>query len=120
MITKVVESILATQPECRDSDRELLINVMQRYGVDLSPRQIVAFRHMPSVESVRRVRQKIQEQGKYLPSERVAKQRRLKGYIMQQNAPKASPERTGQLLEQQPKPIPNPAPTQQAISWLED
>lgn len=109
-ITRVVEAILRDQPETRDSDRELLISIMQRYGVELTPRQIVAFRHMPSMETVRRVRQKIQSEGRYMASEHISRQRRLKGYVMQQNAPTASTERLERLVEDQPR----------AVSWLEE
>lgn len=109
-ITRVVEAILRDQPETRDSDRELLISIMQRYGIELTPRQIVAFRHMPSMETVRRVRQKIQSEGRYTASERISRQRRLKGYVMQQNAPMASTERLERLVEDQPR----------AVSWLEE
>lgn len=105
----LIEDILKYNPKARDSDRELLIEVMQRRGMNLSYSQIDKLRDI-NFESIRRTRQKLQEQGKYLPSPEVARQRRLKSMIMQQNAPIAKPERVERLVEEQPKAMP----------WLND
>lgn len=102
----LIEDILENNPRTRDSDKELFIQVMQRRGMELTYRQIDIMRDL-NFESIRRTRQKLQEQGKYRASDRVAKQRRIKSYVMQQNAPIAKPERIEKL-------------TQQAISWREE
>lgn len=105
----IIEDILRNNPKARDSDSELNIHVMQRLGCNLTNSQIDKLRDI-NFESIRRTRQKLQEQGKYLPSDRVGKQRRLKSMIVQQNAPTAKPERIEHLTNYQP----------QALPWLED
>lgn len=108
-LTPHIEQILAENPKARDSDKELILAVCQILGADLTPRQLEVL-HRVNFESIRRTRQKLQEQGKFMPSPEVAKQRRLKSYIVQQNAPIAKPERLETLVAEQPK----------AVSWLED
>lgn len=103
--TRLIESILRDNPRARDSDRELNIQVMQRMGVNLTLAQIDKLREI-NFESIRRTRQKLQEQGKYPPSERVAKQRRLKSMILQQNTPTSKPERIERLIDEQPHAVP--------------
>lgn len=66
-----VEAILKYDKQSRDSDKRLLIVFMQKAGMDLTPRQMEIFKEMPSMETIRRIRQKIQEQGKYPASEEV-------------------------------------------------
>lgn len=104
-----VEALLRSSQTYRDSDKELIIAYLQLLGANLSVEQERVLKQV-SFESIRRVRQKFQERGQYLPSPAVAKQRRLKSYIVQQNAPTANPEHLGMLIEEQPK----------AISWLND
>lgn len=72
----------------RDSDKELLIQYMQRVmGMDLHAGQLTLIRSM-NFESIRRTRQKLQEDGRYLPDDpEVARRRRIKGYEVQQTAP---------------------------------
>ena len=75
----------------RDSDKELLIQFMQRIlGMNLNATQIKLIRTV-NFESIRRTRQKFQEQGKYWGSPEVMKKRRIKSYELQQVAPKESP-----------------------------
>lgn len=104
-LTPIIEDILRNNPKARDSDSELNIQVLLRMGVYLSDSQIDKLREI-NFESIRRTRQKLQQQGKYLPSERVARQRRLKSMIIQQNAPTAKPERVEYLINDQPEAIP--------------
>lgn len=108
-LSNQIERILANDPRTRDSDKELIIQVLEWLGAEFTPRQLEVLRQI-NFESVRRVRQKLQEQGKYMPSPEVARQRRLKGMIVEQNAPTAKPEYLGELIEDQPR----------AISWLND
>lgn len=101
----LVEDILRYNDKARESDRELLIQVMQRRGVNLSASQIDKLRDI-NFETITRIRRKLNEQGKYLPSVRTAKARHLKSLTMQQNAPVADAKRLEDL-------------SQQAIPWIE-
>lgn len=75
----------------RDSDHELLIQFLQFHmGMNLTQAQINVIRYI-SFESITRARRKLQENGEYLPSPEVAKQRRLKDYEIHQVAPKETP-----------------------------
>lgn len=107
-ISKLTESVLALSPLARNSDKELHIAVLIRLGAELTPKTIEILRSY-SFESVRRTRQKLQEQGKYLADKKVALERRMKGYEAQQNMPTTKPENVD-LFTEQPH----------AISWLED
>ena len=107
-VSQQVENILAAVPKTRDSDRELWVVYAQKFGVDLTEAQVDKIRQMPSLETLTRCRRKLQEQGKYKASPKIAQERRIKSYMMQQNAPTATPERTGEILNQR------------AIPWMED
>lgn len=87
-VTQRVEAILKAVPATRDSDTELLIIYMQKAGMELSDRQIAKFKQLPSMETIRRIRQKLQEQGKYPASKavdkaRFEKYRKVRGSIPQ-------------------------------------
>lgn len=97
-VTQRVENILKVSREARNSDVELLIIYMQKAGMDLTPHQIQVFKGLPTMETIRRIRQKLQEQGKYEADEQVKGTRRVKSMEMQQNAPQAKPERIEQIL----------------------
>lgn len=86
-ITNQVENILRAVPSTRSSDKDLLIVFMQKSGMNLSDAQVEKFRNMPSFETLRRVRQKIQEDGKYPASDLVKRERKFKSFQMQQQAP---------------------------------
>lgn len=94
---KAVENLLAENTPSRmtgigprDSDKELLIQYMQRIlGMNLNAQQIDLIRTV-NFESIRRCRQKLQEQGKYWGSPEVMKKRRIKSYELQQVAPTES------------------------------
>jgi hypothetical protein len=92
-----VEDILAYSQDARDSDAELLVQVLQSMGACLTQYQKDLI-HSFSVESITRCRRKFQEEGKYLPSAHIAKQRRLKSYTVQQIAPSAKPERLQEVI----------------------
>lgn len=93
---------MSTSRESRNSDRHLLIKVMEHYGVCLNEVQKARFMEMPSSETVRRIRQKFQESGKYLADQRVGAERRYKGYRMQQTNPVA--DKVENLMEQRVLP----------------
>lgn len=93
-----VENILRASRAARNSDTELLIIYMQKSGMDLSPLQMDKFRNMPSPETIRRTRQKLQEQGKFPADEAVDKARFEKYRAVKSNIKSESPEK---LLEAQ-------------------
>ena len=98
MINKIIEMCLRDYPKTRDSDKALLIHVWEHCGLYLSEVQRDKFFQITSPETIRRTRQKIQESGKYPASKRVGDSRRIKGLVIQQNAPIASPKRMTQLF----------------------
>lgn len=108
-VTDTVRGILSRSRMARNSDRHLLIEFMQVSGMELSPKQQEVFLHLPSLESVRRVRQKLQETGNYPADAKIAAERDFKSMRMQQMTPSATPETIEKVIEQ-PK----------AISWLDD
>lgn len=97
----LVERLLGQYERCRNSDTELIIGVLHLKGLILTEAQRDILRSV-NLESIRRTRQKLQEAGKYLPSPAVAKKRRLKGYLVQQNITGMGPDKTQQLITQQP------------------
>lgn len=70
-VTDQVENILRVSQKARNSDKELMIIYMQKFGMELSEKQIDLFRQMPAFETIRRIRQKLQEEGKYPASKEV-------------------------------------------------
>lgn len=84
-VSEQVESVLKHVPQTRNDDKLLQIVFMQKYDVNLSPKQIKAFRKMPDLWSIRRARQLIQEHGKYPASEEVDRARHDKYVEMRQN-----------------------------------
>lgn len=74
-ISQQVRSILEHVPLTRSSDKELLVTYMQKSGMALTPKQIEIFKDMPSTETLRRIRQKIQEGGEFLATKEVEEAR---------------------------------------------
>ena len=74
-INRQVENILSVSHRARNDDKELLIIYMQKFGMELTDKQVELFKHMPSAESITRARRNIQEQGKYVASDAVDKHR---------------------------------------------
>lgn len=71
----------------RDSDKELVIQILQRCrGMNMTVEQVGIMRSI-NFESIRRCRQKLQSQGKYLGSPEIMKKRRVKGYELEQVTP---------------------------------
>ena len=71
----------------RDSDKELIIQILQFEGAALTEAQMDLMRKF-NFESLTRARRKLQEAGEYMPSPEIAKKRRLKGHELEQVAPK--------------------------------
>lgn len=92
-----VDSILSQNVKARsgvgprDSDNELILQYLH-YHTDMTVTpEIAEVIRSISFESITRCRRKLQEKGQYLPdSPEVAKRRRLKGYEIEQVAPKES------------------------------
>lgn len=78
-ISDQVEAILKYSRAARNSDRELLIIYMQKYGMELTDKQIELFRKMPSTETIRRTRQSLQEKGLY-PADQVVDEARFQKF----------------------------------------
>lgn len=97
--TNLIEQVLREHNAARSSDRILQLRVWHELGLILTPEQRAKFMEMPSSETIRRVRQKLQEDGKYLAAEPVRKTRYHKSLVMQQNAPTATPERIEAIQE---------------------
>lgn len=93
-----VRNILANHPATRNSDRELLIQYMQNEGMSLSPEQREIFRRMASPETIRRCRQKFQEDGRYIATDRIRRARRFKSYEVQQRITQTPIEKVPHLL----------------------
>lgn len=77
--TQRVRSILNASRKARNSDKELYLIYMQKSGVNLSQHQIEKIREMPNFESIRRIRQKIQEAGE-LRADKETEDRRFEKY----------------------------------------
>ena len=83
----------------RDSDRELLIQYMQRIlGARLNATQLTLIRSI-NFESITRCRRKLQENGEYLPSPEIARKRKLKGSVVERVAPKETAEGLQRRIE---------------------
>ena len=66
-----IVNILRVSHKARNSDLELWLIYAQNSGLNLSDKQIEVLKDMPSFETIRRTRQKIQEQGEYLADKEV-------------------------------------------------
>lgn len=97
-ISDKVIQILKDSPEARNSDRELLVQYMQVEGMNLSPKQIEIFKDMASPETIRRTRQSLQEDGRFLATDRVRRARRFKSYEVQQRITQTPIEKVPHLL----------------------
>gem|GEM_PF-3552523 len=76
-IKPVVMRVLKNDPLSRQDDNRLVIAVCQEMGIPLLPEHIRLLEDLPRFSSVVRTRAKIQEQGRFLPSEDVLRERRL-------------------------------------------
>jgi hypothetical protein len=93
-----VARILDQKPEARDNDKLLMLQVWEIEGFYLSDKQREAFMRISSPESIRRMRQKFQEEGQYLASPEVD-EKRYQMYVETKDAIQSAPS---------------------AISWLAD
>ena len=79
-LTAKVHHILTEDPECRDSDKRLIMAVLaEHYGVRATDgiKEILERDDLPNFESIRRCRQKIQEEDESLRGTRRVEAGRL-------------------------------------------
>lgn len=79
-IKQRVENILRASRMARNSDTELQIIYMQKSGMNLTDEQLRIFRELPHMETIRRIRQKFQEDGEY-PADKGVEQARYNKYL---------------------------------------
>jgi len=91
-----VARILAQKPETRDNDKLLMLYVWQIEGLNLSESQLKKWKEVSSPESIRRMRQKLQEDGQYLASPEV-EEHRYQMYTETRNAIPTAPAAIGWL-----------------------
>lgn len=94
----IIERTLRDHPDTRSSDKELYILVWEHYGFFMSASQKAKFRDLPSSETIRRIRQKLQEKGSYPADEKIRKHRKFKGLEVQQKMPQTRPEKIEPIL----------------------
>lgn len=99
-VTQLVERVLRDQPETRSSDKKLILAVWEEQGLYLSESQKARFMSLPSTETIRRIRQKEQELGKFKADRVVKDFRYWKSLTMQQNTPSAMPKTIENVIEQ--------------------
>lgn len=84
---KQAEQLLKDFVQCRNSDSILIIGMLQMNGANLSLAQKRII-HGMNFEAITRERRKLQEAGKYLPTDpAVLRKRRIKAAEVQQVAP---------------------------------
>lgn len=98
-ITQRISAILDHSKAARNSDTELLLIYMQKSGMDLSPKQIDVFRNMPSFETIRRTRQKIQQVGRYKAAPEVEAARKYKSVMTRRTIPFMQPDDVQRTLD---------------------
>jgi len=72
----LIAKILEENPETRANDKLLMLEVWKKQEFVLSLEQERKFKSVMSPEVIRRTRQKIQQDGKYLPEDRVVAKRK--------------------------------------------
>ena len=82
----------------RNSDKALIVRVWEQQGFHLNLWQTQQFFRSASPETVRRIRQKVQEKGLYPADENVQKERRYRSYRVQQVVTRATAKYIEQVL----------------------
>lgn len=83
-----VKRVLRDYPETRDSDTELIFQVWEVYGLELTPEQKSIAKAIPKTESITRCRRKLQEQGLYKAKRQVERVRKQKASMIREQIPK--------------------------------
>ena len=82
MLNNQIRQILLLNKKARNSDKELIIEVWKANGLRLTQDQIAIFKKLPSTESIRRTRQKIQENGEFLADNNIRRTRKNKADLV--------------------------------------
>lgn len=98
-ITQRVQSILEFSKAARNDDKELWLIYAQKSGVDLTPLQIQKIKNMPSFETLRRVRQKIQQVGRYKAAPEVEAARKYKSVMTRRTIPFMQPDEVERTID---------------------
>lgn len=85
--TDRIRNVLRASHAARNSDFELWLIYAAKSGLDLSENQIEVLRNMPTFETIRRTRQKLQENGEYPADPEVEQARFDKFKKVRQNIP---------------------------------
>lgn len=96
---KQVERVLIRSEKSRSSDNLLLAHILQEQGLQMSSDNWAIFMSV-NFESITRCRRKFQKAGLYPPTPEVAKRRRLKAMIVQQNIPTTKAENVPELISE--------------------
>lgn len=97
-VSQAVEHTLKNNVGSRSSDKQLILAVWETYGFYLSASQALKFMDLPSPETIRRIRQKIQEEGKYPANEGVRRHRSFKSLQVQQSIPSVEADKVDELI----------------------
>lgn len=103
---ELVEAMLQKYPRTRSSDTDLIIGILQSKGACLTEQQRNIIRSV-NFESIRRTRQLLQHDGKYLPSADILASRKHKASMVRDAAGAHNDDMTIQLIK---APLPD---------WLE-
>lgn len=87
---KLVERVLQQNPQARDDDKALMLEVWEMQGLCFSETQKKAFKRASSPESIRRTRQKFQQDGEYKASDKV-EEKRYQMYVETKDAISTEP-----------------------------
>ena len=93
-----VARVLDQKPEARDNDKLLMLYVWQIEGLNLSESQLKKWKEVSSPESIRRMRQKFQEEGQYKASEAVDA-KRYEMYTQTKDAISTEPSAVGWMYD---------------------
>lgn len=94
-----VERALSNNDQARNSDKILLLQVWHDLGLGLTKEQQMKFLDLPSPETIRRIRQKLQESGRYIADEEVATNRQTIGKAIHNYIAIARPEHIEELMQ---------------------
>lgn len=97
-ITERVKNILEASHAARNSDMELHIIYMQKSGMNLTQGQIATFRSIAPQWTIRRIRQKLQQQGQFSADQAVNEFRYKQFKKVRSEIAYETPETVHQLL----------------------
>lgn len=100
-ITQRVTNIMKVSHQARNSDKELWIIYAQKSGLDLTAQQLDVLRAMPEFETIRRVRQKIQQDGMYEADPSIKAERKEKAELIRGAVPYNNSELLAELINKE-------------------